>query len=238
MNADLISRILAQNDRALSQMNEIIIQNKEFIKILSAQASEALSEDSTVAESEFQECEGKDDSNTEISSISSADSDETYVPSSCSSSSDESSVFQSKNKNKNKKSKRKLTLFYIIEEQESYTSDEIAGMDNYHLLSEFIRITGKEKLYCAHCKKETPLEFWIHSIRKRCLKKDGLCYEMAVPKTCDKQQAVNSICNPVNNRLYPVLRSTEYNQEIKQRMLEAKGELFVKIAKEINPYKY
>jgi hypothetical protein len=116
----------------------------------------------------------------------------------------------------------------------SYSPEEIKCMNDAELLSNFIRITGRTKLYCAHCKKETPLNHWIHGIRTRCLKKVGLSSEMKIPKTCDAQQSNNRLCNPTNNLLYPLLRKGADAQTINRRRGERLGEL----GKKIRPYKY
>jgi hypothetical protein len=111
-------------------------------------------------------------------------------------------------------------------------------MNDCELSINFSRIVGQTQLYCNHCHRQKSLEYWIHSIRKRCLKKDGLCATMTVPKTCDHQQAVNSICNPVNNRVYPTMRNPNTSERTKQLFMEAKAMCFEKMGKEINPYKY
>ena len=122
-------------------------------------------------------------------------------------------------------------------ERNAYTSEEVSQMTDYVLCKEFIRLTGRSTLDCAHCKKPTSLDNWMHSIRKRCEKK-GLDRNIPVPKTCDKQQAVNSICNPINNKVYPVLRSPSVSEKKKQRYLNAKAACFELIEKDTCPYKY
>jgi CRISPR/Cas system-associated endoribonuclease Cas2 len=137
-----------------------------------------------------------------------------------------------------KKKVKKVIKLIIIEEKELYSPEEISNMDDYTLASEFTRITGHSKLYCNHCKKEKSIDYWIHSIRKRCMKNVGLCNSTIIPKTCDKQQATNSICNPINNKVYPIVRNPKYSDKKKKQVIEAKKELFEKIGKDINPYKY
>jgi len=143
-------------------------------------------------------------------------------------------------KRKLKKSRRKLPLEFIIvdEDKASYTPEEVQEMNDCELSINFSRIVGQTQLYCNHCHRQKSLEYWIHSIRKRCLKKDGLSATMTVPKTCDHQQAVNSICNPVNNRVYPTMRNPNTSERTKQVFMEAKAMCFEKMGKEINPYKY
>lgn len=137
------------------------------------------------------------------------------------------------------KPKKKLKKLIIIEEKESYTADEISLLNDYELCAEFgrIKLNGNSAMYCGHCKKETPFDNWVHSIRKRCMKQ-GLSRETKIPKTCDRQQAVNALCNPINNRVYSILRSPNTSDKKKRRYLEAKQICFEKIGKEINPYKY
>ncbi len=139
-----------------------------------------------------------------------------------------------------KKSIKKLPSDFLIidEEKNSYTPEEVEEMNDCELSINFSRIVGQTQLYCNHCHRQKSLEYWIHSIRKRCLKKDGLCATMTVPKTCDHQQAVNSICNPVNNRVYPTMRNPNTSERTKQLFMEAKAMCFEKMGKEINPYKY
>lgn len=147
-------------------------------------------------------------------------------------------IEQQVQKTKPKKNKRSpVELVVVVEEKDNYSPSEIKEMDNYELCSEFIRITGCYELSCNHCKKPTSLDNWINSIRKRCEKK-GLSKDIKVPKTCDKQQAVNSICNPINNKVYPVLRSNKTSETKKQKYLEAKQICFAKIGKDTQPHKY
>lgn len=96
-------------------------------------------------------------------------------------------------------------------EKELYTPDEISGMSDFTLLKEFRRITGCQQLRCSHCaKKQKKLhDGWIKSIRRRCMKREGLHRNMKLPKTCDIQSSVNSICNPINNPCYQVMRNAE-----------------------------
>jgi hypothetical protein len=133
-----------------------------------------------------------------------------------------------------------LPLEFIIvdEEKESYTPEEVEEMNDCELSINFNRIIGQNQLHCNHCHRQKPLEYWIHSIRKRCMKKDGLCATMKVPKTCDHQQSVNSICNPVNNKVYPIMRNPNTSERTKQLFMETKARCFDQLGKEINPYKY
>jgi hypothetical protein len=128
----------------------------------------------------------------------------------------------------------------LMLQKEYYTPEEVDKMDNFVLCREFIRLTGRQTLHCCHCgKKETALDNWINSIRKRCLKPAGLSKDIVLPKTCDKKQAVNSICNPINNRVYPVLRSNKTSNEKKERYKYAKKVCFESIGKATKePYKY
>ena len=129
-------------------------------------------------------------------------------------------------------------VWYQTEERRSYTPEEIANMNDYQLIREFQRITGCATLFCNHCKKPTPLENWMHSIRKRCMKKNGLSETIQLPKTCDKQQAVNAICNPINNKVYPIFRSSEATSKQKLMCMETKKIRFEDINKVVAPYKY
>jgi hypothetical protein len=133
---------------------------------------------------------------------------------------------------------KKIVKKLIRREKQSYTPEEVDKLNDFILCKEFIRLTGCQTLYCTHCKKHTGLDNWITSIRKRCLKPAGLSKDTVTPKTCDRQQAVNSICNPINNRVYPVLRSNETSNEKKERYKYAKKVCFELIGKDTQPHKY
>ena len=137
-----------------------------------------------------------------------------------------------------KSSKRKPVELVVFEEKDAYSPEEVEQLDDYVLASEFERIVGCDKLSCKHCHGQKPIAFWIRSIRKRCMKKAGLCRTMTVPKTCDHQQSVNSICNVVNNKVYRTLRNPNVSEEEKERIKESKKGLFEKISKKTMPYKY
>jgi hypothetical protein len=70
------------------------------------------------------------------------------------------------------------------------------------------------------------------------MKKEGLCSKMKLPKTCDHQQAVNSISNSINNEVYRTLRDPNTSNMYKEQMMLAKAEIFKKLNKEVRPYKY
>ena len=139
-----------------------------------------------------------------------------------------------------KKTVRNLMKFGVGGKS-SYSPNEVKEMDDFTLTREFIRITGYERLNCKHCKHGTALDNWIVSIRKRCLKKEGLSVKMKIPKTCDQQQAVNMMRNPVNNKVYPIMRaSTIYweDETTKAAAMNRKGVLFNEIGVDVRPYKY
>jgi hypothetical protein len=108
--------------------------------------------------------------------------------------------------------------------------------NDYTMIVEVIRFTGKVMLHCKHCKKDTHISNFLHSIRKRCEKK-GLDQDFQLPKTCDRQQAVNYICNPVNNKFYPVMRSN-CSERKKQRFIDAREVCLAKVGIETNPTVY
>jgi|LauGreDrversion4_2_1035121.scaffolds.fasta_scaffold426711_1 hypothetical protein len=136
-----------------------------------------------------------------------------------------------------KKRRRKFEFLIIDEEKRCYTSDEIKSMNEYELIEAFRRVTGKQELSCTHCKRYTSLGNWVHSIRKRCEKK-GLNPELSLPKTCDKQQAINSICNPINNKVYHVLRKDNCDLETHQELMNDRNKYLKKIGIVTCPYKY
>ena len=112
-------------------------------------------------------------------------------------------------------------------------------MDQFMVLSEFIRITGKEKLPCAHCakKEKSVLTNWTHSIYVRAMKV-GLSADMKLPKTCDEMQARNRACNPVNNPVYSILRSNRCEIEVKAEAVQLRQELLQTIRIQTCPYRY
>ena len=170
-------------------------------------------------------------------------SDESYVESELTTDSEtisEDSLCEESGKPIPQKTVRKLMKF-AVGGKSSYTPKEVEQMDDFTLTREFIRITGYDKLNCKHCKHPTTLDNWIVSIRKRCLKKDGLSVKTKIPKTCDQQQAVNTMRNPVNNKVYPIMRaSTLYWEDYttKAAAMNRKAVLFNEIGLKINPYKY
>ena len=124
-------------------------------------------------------------------------------------------------------------------ELNSYTPAEVDAMDDYELAKEFIRITGCYELSCTHCKGARPIvPFWMASIRKRCMKKSGLCASMAVPLTCDAQQSRNASCNPINNPIYSKLRSNKINNEDKIAAIKLREESLDAIGLAGCPYRY
>lgn len=133
---------------------------------------------------------------------------------------------------------QKILNAEIIKKRTSYTAEEVSTMDDYILCSEFMRITGKKSLSCKHCNGEKPiLTNWMVSIRKRCMK-DGLSVTMKVPKTCDKQQARNMVCNPVNNPAYSKLRNETVKNDEKKIIIKERQEKLKKVGIQTRPYRY
>ena len=125
---------------------------------------------------------------------------------------------------------------YIIEEQGSYTAEEMKETNDYTMIVEAIRFTGKVMLPCKHCKKDTHISNFSHGIRKRA-EKGGMDQNFQLPKTCDRQQAVNSMCNPVNNKFYPVMRSN-CSERKKQRFIDAREVCLAAVGIQTNPTTY
>jgi len=120
----------------------------------------------------------------------------------------------------------------------NYTPDEIQNMTDYKLACEWIRITGYKELYCTHCKKYKPIsKYYIESIRKRC-KKQGLNNYTDPPKTCDKQQKINSLCNPINNYVYPDLRKNELSIDQINKLQNSREKDLSKVGIKTKPNKY
>ena len=124
----------------------------------------------------------------------------------------------------------------IIEEQGSYTAEEMKETNDYIMIAEAIRFTGKVMLPCKHCKKDTHISNFSHGIRKRAEKR-GMDQNFQLPKTCDRQQAVNSMCNPVNNKFYPVMRSN-CSERKKQRFIDAREVCLAAVGIQTNPTTY
>jgi hypothetical protein len=175
-------------------------------------------------------------SDVSVSDMSASDVSVSDMSASDTSGSENSSIVTPVKNMKTKKRKTLVELVEIDEEKMCYTSEEIKNMDDYEIIEAFSRVTGQLKLYCGHCKRDTSLNNWLHSIRKRC-EKNGLSPELSLPKTCDRQQSVNSICNPINNKVYSVLRSSA-PKRVKQIYMDAKEQCFDKIGITVNPHKY
>lgn len=239
-----------ETDKSSSSNDETISISSYETKI-SVSSEEFNDDDSSLALSEIS-CDVTDDNTdtnseysnyttTSSSSSSSSYTDTSYYTTTSSSSSSSTEIISRKptKKIKQKTNKRKEIEFVILtEEKNSYSPEEIENMTDCELLIHFMRITQKHKLYCSHCHRNKSLDYWVHSIRKRCMKKDGLCSEMKLPKTCDHQQAVNSISNTINNKVYRTLRDPRTSERHKQQIMQAKAEFFEKLDKEVRPYKY
>lgn len=127
----------------------------------------------------------------------------------------------------------------IVPKQTHYSPNDIDTMDDSTLAREFIRLTGTKTLYCTHCKGESPIEIkWMNSIRKRCMKPHGLFKDMPLPKTCDKQQAKNQICNSINNPVYQKLRNKSTTQQEQEMAIQQRIEGIRQIGIQPNPHKY
>jgi hypothetical protein len=121
--------------------------------------------------------------------------------------------------------------------QSHFTAAEVADLTDVALLSAFVRITGHKHLYCAHCRKDTLVEDnWSEVIRKRCEKK-GLHSDLPLPKTCDVMSARNDMCNPVNNRYYPKLRTSVKRKDVTVLSAMRASEI-EELGLDSRPYKY
>jgi hypothetical protein len=216
----------------ISISSESVSSESVSIEIISISSEEFNDDDSIVSELSCDVTDDNTDTNSEFSNYTTSSSytETTYYTTTTSSSYTES---------RSRKKQKKVFEFDIItEEKNSYSPEDIENMTDCELLIHFMRITQKHKLYCSHCHRNKSLDYWIHSIRKRCMKKDGLCSEMKLPKTCDHQQAVNSISNTINNKVYRTLRDPKTSNRHKQQIMQAKAEFFEKLDKEVRPYKY
>jgi hypothetical protein len=222
----------AFNQITNEQIATLIGQNEMLISLLKQKVSNDLSSESS------------------LESVSNDTSDETYLETTSESTTESETISESDSDSYSlceetckpipQKTVRNLNKF-AIGGKSSYSPQEVDQMDDFILTREFMRITGYDKLNCKHCKHPTSLENWIVSIRKRCLKKDGLSIKTKIPKTCDQQQSVNMMRNPVNNKVYPIMRaSTLYWEDYttKAAAMNRKAILFNEIGLEIKPYKY
>lgn len=118
----------------------------------------------------------------------------------------------------------------------SYSPNEVKEMDDNRLCVEFVRLTGHTHLVCSCCRKRSIDTHWIHSIRKRAMKK-GLSGEMPIPKTCDAQQFRNQLCNPINNPAYSKIYRGVTDEE-KESIIQSRQEQLVGISIATRPYRH
>ena len=150
------------------------------------------------------------------------------VPSETSSSEDSESV----------PSETSSTLTEEDDKPMCYSGEEIKKMNDYDLVSNFVRIKCVTHLSCSHCKKPKPIVgTWVFAIRNRCEKK-GLSVNTPLPKTCDHMLLVDRVRNSVNNKIYPILRNSHVSVEEKQRAIEWKNKKFAEIGNKIRASKY
>ena len=122
--------------------------------------------------------------------------------------------------------------------QMCYSGEQIKKMNDYDLVSNFVRIKCVTHLSCSHCKKPKPIVgTWVFAIRNRCEKK-GLSVNTPLPKTCDHMLLVDRVRNSVNNKIYPILRNSHVSVEEKQRAIEWKNKKFAEIGNKIRASKY
>jgi hypothetical protein len=99
-----------------------------------------------------------------------------------------------------------------MDNQSSYTKDEIASMSDSTLLMNWIGITGHAMLGCCHCGKKSPCKplatHWMKVIRNHC-SKHGIYKDMPIPKTCDTQWERNNLVNDINNWYYGIVRKNK-----------------------------
>jgi len=120
----------------------------------------------------------------------------------------------------------------------SYTAEEVKEMSDIETLCHFKRITGKESLYCSHCRKETTLEEkWMYSIRKRCAK-HGISVNMKPPKTCSIQLQKNEYVNDANNEAYRTLKRPDVTEEQRSAILARREEKMAELGVVCRPYRY
>jgi cobalamin biosynthesis protein CobT len=187
------------------------------------------SETSSSEDSEYVPSETSSSEDSEsVPSETSSSEDSEYVPSETSSSEDSESV----------PSETSSTLTEEDDKPMCYSGEEIKKMNDYDLVSNFVRIKCVTHLSCSHCKKPKPIVgTWVFAIRNRCEKK-GLSVNTPLPKTCDHMLLVDRVRNSVNNKIYPILRNSHVSVEEKQRAIEWKNKKFAEIGNKIRASKY
>jgi hypothetical protein len=241
----MLQRMVEQNQQVLNQNQQVLENNRLIIKLLYEESESVPSESSS-----------SEDSESVPSKISSSEDSE-YVPSESSSSEDSESVpskISSSEDSEYVPSETASTLTeYSTETEEEeedddfmterskqmcYSGEEIKKMNDFELVSNFVRIKGVTHLSCSHCKKPKPIVgTWVFAIRNRCERK-GLSVNTPLPKTCDHMLLVDRVRNSVNNKIYPILRNSDVSAEDKQRAIDWKSKKFAEIGNKIRPSKY
>jgi hypothetical protein len=240
----MLQRMVEQNQQVLNQNQQVLENNRLIIKLLYEESESVPSESSS-----------SEDSESVPSKISSSEDSE-YVPSESSSSEDSESVpskISSSEDSEYVPSETASTLTeYSTETEEEedddfmterskqmcYSGEEIKKMNDFELVSNFVRIKGVTHLSCSHCKKPKPIVgTWGFAIRNRCERK-GLSVNTPLPKTCDHMLLVDRVRNSVNNKIYPILRNSDVSAEDKQRAIDWKSKKFAEIGNKIRPSKY
>lgn len=229
--SELFERIFEQNQQVLNQNQQVLNQNQQvldnntrIVQMLEDHNDEAPSDSS----SEYMSSEFSTNSYEyyDDQTVSSSE----YVPSEASSSDTATTLTE------------EIDDESTIAEEPSkplcYTKQEIRQMNDFDLMSNFVRIKGVTHLNCKHCKKPKPIVGnWVFAIRNRC-EKYGLNVNTPLPKTCDSQLSVDKVRNSINNQIYPTLRNPNVSDEVKQRALEWKRKKFAEIGNKIRPQKY
>jgi hypothetical protein len=104
-----------------------------------------------------------------------------------------------------------------------FSASEVCGMSDEELFENFVKICTVSNLQCKHCcKKRNDINIYKQKIRMVCNKK-GLNSEIII-KTCDIQQANNSlknnINNPLNNDFYRKIKKPEMEIKNQEKLLE------------------
>ena len=231
---ELLQRMVEQNEKVQNQNQQVLENNRLIIKLLHEDSeyvpSEASSSEylpSEASSSEYVPSEASSivsvitESSSEYVPSEDTESSSEYVPSEETEESDEDDVFM------DERSK-----------QMCYSGEQIKKMNDYDLVSNFVRIKCVTHLSCSHCKKPKPIVgTWVFAIRNRCEKK-GLSVNTPLPKTCDHMLLVDRVRNSVNNKIYPILRNSDVSAEDKQRAIEWKNKKFAEIGNKIRASKY
>ena len=250
----ILQRMVEQNQQVLNQNQQVLENNRLIIKLLHEDSeyvpSEASSSEYVPSEASSSEYVPSEASSSEY--VPSEASSSEYLPSEASSivsvitessseyvpSEDTESSSEYVPSEETEESDEDDVFMDERSKQMCYSGEQIKKMNDYDLVSNFVRIKCVTHLSCSRCKKPKPIVgTWVFAIRNRCERK-GLSVNTPLPKTCDHMLLVDRVRNSVNNKIYPILRNSHVSVEEKQRAIEWKNKKFAEIGNKIRASKY